>query len=989
MEERTDMKRLSLVLFFLFLMASPVLSAEYYVDHSAGDDTAAGSQVAPWQHVPGMSSAIAQGNTLSAGDTVYLELGDSWDETLDLRYDGSSGSRITFTTKVGFGTGANPILAVGVTATSGSCDYNTLENLEINQSGANPVINFQSDDIEELEIKTCEIHGNGSTSEEGIYWPCTQTACYDGLLIEDCNIHDNEFEGIGLGIDSSGSTTDTSFILRRNSVRANCQGDVGSGNCDQITTLSNTEDCLIEYNYIEYTNAAGGSGRQGDGCDINPNHATVTFRWNYVDGRDFSSTLVKVLGAKSDGVGYIYGNVLHDSDEWGVVTGSRAAVGGPLVYLYNNTITDCGWAGISPRTNSIHEMINNIIYKNGYGHSSYPQIFIASTIDGQVDPISTYFTSHNNIMERAEAGTDIVRNQYPEPDAKYSWAQWTAKNCADGTCDQNSVNSDPLFTDYANDDFTLQTGSSPGEDSGTTLVSPYNIVLIDDATYDTDFTTIPPTVYTASQLDGANAASEMGAYIVSSSDVGGGGLSNVVFFWRVDEADFSGTNGTDDYSTGDDVLTTNSGATFNTDAQRSGGTGTNGLDCPSSNDYAAIEVDAATAIITNGNEIGRMGFWWRTISAFADSRSFFRLFKDGGAATDYLEIFTHATGGNKFRVKYEQDNAVKVDIYSTNTFSINTWYYIEIATDTTDGNSVELYINGDLEAFSEVDLSDENWTAADLYLGDSQGVAGADSHFDGPIIITTDPDESLYASRDIDLYSELPVGGAPTIDAIGVWNNSTSVCDTSPTDATTLVGTACYRCAELSEEIITISNPAASSWTTDIGTYTWVGQIQDTGDSKYCLVYYRLSVAGDRDADEQATEITQNDAVFEDGDSNALVLTGSAGDFGDVSYTVPKKNWKIGPTDTDYATYAAFTAANGNDAPGDRFFINGPTETITATASGTASNPIIFMVHKLTGNFDVNSKDYVMIQGVENISGSISNTGTGYQGLYFSNPPGF
>ena len=103
------------------------------------------------------------------------------------------------------------------------------------------------------------------------------------------------------------------------------------------------------------------------------------------------------------------------------------------------------------------------------------------------------------------------------------------------------------------------------------------------------------------------------------------------------------------------------------------------------------------------------------------------------------------------------------------------------------------------------------------------------------------------------------------------------------------------------------------------------------------------------------------------------------------------QEWEIGAyyyTVGQYPTYGAFSY-EVVDVPGDRFIMNGPVEDVVAQTAGTEALPIFFMVYRLTGDFDLDSQADVIIQGVENVSGTISNPGTRYQGLYFSPLPGF
>lgn len=278
-----------------------------------------------------------------------------------------------------------------------------------------------------------------------------------------------------------------------------------------------------------------------------------------------------------------------------------------------------------------------------------------------------------------------------------------------------------------------------------------------------------------------------------------------------------------------------------------------------------------------------------------------------------------------------------------------------------------------------------------------------------------------YVDYDLDAEDDLlikihtiTVGTSPAVDDVGIWNAATLVLTDNST--TTISSGTFYIGLELDEEIIDLGNPDAAVLKL-APTYPavdmvgkFLGQFQDTSSSKWVLVWefrcgYTYDIvhkAWNEQPGQRITDLVLKDstgdgaldlddgegtATFKDGDGNDLD-TDTNVDSAEVSsgtlpLEVPKKNWKCGPDAGDhYATYTALVAAIGSVAK-DRYFINGPTEDITVSVGD-----VVFMIYDLDGNFDVDSKADVIAQGIENVSGTISNPGTGYQGLYFSRPPG-
>ena len=76
--------------------------ASRYVDATLGDDSNAGTQLAPWKTI-----AKLEANFPVAGAFAYLKRGEEWRESLTSQAAGTSGNPITCHA---YGTGDNPIL---------------------------------------------------------------------------------------------------------------------------------------------------------------------------------------------------------------------------------------------------------------------------------------------------------------------------------------------------------------------------------------------------------------------------------------------------------------------------------------------------------------------------------------------------------------------------------------------------------------------------------------------------------------------------------------------------------------------------------------------------------------------------------------------------------------------------------------------------------------------------------------------------------------
>lgn len=94
----------------LWLLASPVYAATYYVDFVGGSDSNNGTSTStPWKRVKGMVgvTGTAASATLTSGDTIVFKGGVTWTGTFPWNPVGGSASMITYTTDHSWYTGGS------------------------------------------------------------------------------------------------------------------------------------------------------------------------------------------------------------------------------------------------------------------------------------------------------------------------------------------------------------------------------------------------------------------------------------------------------------------------------------------------------------------------------------------------------------------------------------------------------------------------------------------------------------------------------------------------------------------------------------------------------------------------------------------------------------------------------------------------------------------------------------------------------------------
>lgn len=204
--------------------------------------------------------------------------------------------------------------------------------------------------------------------------------------------------------------------------------------------------------------------------------------------------------------------------------------------------------------------------------------------------------------------------------------------------------------------------------------------------------------------------------------------TSIIFWWRCEAADFSGTNGTTDYSAGDDIGALASAAAINTDAVKYG---TNGLDLPTPSDYILFDPPIAAL-----EEEGRIGFWMR-LTSFTDTRRLVNVTEDAG---DFFYIQLDGTDELEF-YWYDAGTARTEFITSGANLTTATWYFVEAAWKTSTDYR-EIFVNGTSYGSSSATIENFDTAPAWIAFGDGTGTA-QDTHTDN-IIISTDSTVDLY-----------------------------------------------------------------------------------------------------------------------------------------------------------------------------------------------------------------------------------------------------
>lgn len=293
-------------------------------------------------------------------------------------------------------------------------DYITIENLEIKQFEEYGIYSYGGD---YWIIDDCTIHHCGVI--EGATDDNIMIEAASDIAVKNCTIYEGGSHGIFI---YSGDSN----IIENNEVYNNHHSNIDIQRPDATSCDAN----IIRYNEVYF---ATGYDSTGTGNSI------------YLEGTSGNN----VTNTE------IYYNLVYNEHE-NAHTGIQVYAYSEGTVLYNNVFYDS-------TTGSLGIYLNNgalsVTVKNNIAKTSSYTYGVLRVVD------STNKTIDYNCWD-VDSGSLVHINDLTGGDGPgFTEAEWASYKSESGF-DANSINSDPLMTDPANDDFTLQAGS-PCIDAGT------------------------------------------------------------------------------------------------------------------------------------------------------------------------------------------------------------------------------------------------------------------------------------------------------------------------------------------------------------------------------------------------------------------------------------------------------------------------------------------------------------------------------------------
>lgn len=997
---------LSIIFGGLGFFHSIASAAIHYVDADA-----AGGGDGSWA-TPLKTIAEVNAHSFVTGDDIYFQTTDTFsDAMLDIDWEGSSGNISVIGAYEAEGDfvmeGAEtlPILTYEtnntVSCTTANTDYITIQDLNI--INTQPTLNYrailiQADGCTNFILTRLNVD--------------TVKACLFVTGVHTITVSDSTFDSTssGNGLTFYGKN-DFSQQVQNGTITGNVV-TINSGDCISIHRADGDPYTRPGPTWVIRENEL--TGATEDGIDTDPVSGYVYIEYNHIHdctragiglGHSCQNHVVRYNKIEDCATLITDGGVIGigDADKGGAKvcdnidisyniiagdwhTGIMCRTDGDDIRVQNNTFVQEGTSYRDGKSTTLRvvaasdvtnlSFINNVIeWQNTNANEHYAGAYLQNTARDPGSTGSTKIVMDYNHYYSTNANTDLFRVDN-STDQTLTEIKTNFPDAED-----NSSTGDPLL--HATGFYPE--GASPIKNTGSNLGEAYNQALLNSSSW-------PDAVQKDSQ-DSHGAEWEKGAFLMVEDVPPIEDFADITFFWRCEAADFSGTDGTDDYSPGDNTVALVGNAAINTDAVM---LGTNGLDCPTAGDYGQLVIDTRDII---SEAEGRIGFNLKFITPI-DNTVLFQVRNDDDNrirgrinTTDELELgFTYSGTAVWFNTSGEALN-----------LATSTKYFVEFSWNTT-SNAKAIYVNGVSILTNNTAISAFAGAPTEFYIGNPSAVA-ADFYIDH-VIVSNDDTRDLYAISATESYDELSGASSPTVTDVGhiADPTGTSVYTSNKTETWSTVGDLKYVGLQLSEQITAIGNPY-QSYITLFPTYgTLVGRYhsQVVISSVYYLVYeFKIGstwnysnetwddATGHRGTDLQTaavgTSLQLNGATMQDGDGNDLVTALPSTDIGTITLANPKTAnypWEFNDSDK----HSDAVTAGWCDVPNDVIVVRG-TDNVTVQASGTSGNQVTYYIQGLTGNVDVNSKDYVTIRGTNRVTGSVLNSGGTGVVLLPYNPP--
>jgi hypothetical protein len=412
------------ILLLTFLILNSVSAQNFYVNKFAAGTNDGRSWTNAWTSIEDSSAANPGGidwSVAGEGDTIFISGGmdsTTYAGSLTIRAAGTPGNNLVITKGLEIGHNGKVIIDGGVDDNTvdftKDVDYVTLSYLTFKGS----TLDF-GDDQGQINMVG---HYSGS------YGSYIQTNPVQGVIVENCE----------------------HFVEHNQAIHMKSTKDIIIRNCLIVTTSNDSGQTDGIYSQIGYNNIFDGNSiyinntnlyPHCDGIQMNQDSNAVV-RNNYIEQNNSKDRNAQgIYATECFGTLKFYNNIINmTTAKSNAIVWRKFDIGDGDVIINSNTIY-------------------------GEGTVSTQNAHAIWVTDPNNPPVIK-----NNIIQWVDnpaIGIHVIGSNYDSTDANLQYNVFVTR----GT---NIITSDPLFTDPSNDDFNLHP-YSPAIDSGTTLISPYNV----------------------------------------------------------------------------------------------------------------------------------------------------------------------------------------------------------------------------------------------------------------------------------------------------------------------------------------------------------------------------------------------------------------------------------------------------------------------------------------------------------------------------------
>ena len=305
---------------------------DYYVAKD-GNDGWNGDEAQPWLTIQKAA------DTLIANDTVYIKNGN-YNEKVTPQNWGSVGNYITYTAYPGH----TPVIdGSGISLPYHGLIHMDNYNFELEQC------NTYEGYIKILKLRII----NAADYGFGVF-----ARCMRDIIVENVETYNTASSGIGI-------LNGQNITINNNNIEKACNSNVGE--CIEIWNVDTFE---VKNNYIHHGTGSLG----GEGIDVmSGSHDGKVFN-NHIYDLSKVGLYVDSYSAHTYNID-IYNNVIHGIKSYGIALTSELNQLLEDVDVYNNIVYEnqgagigvVAWGGAANHQTSNIKIINNTIYKNGYG----------------------------------------------------------------------------------------------------------------------------------------------------------------------------------------------------------------------------------------------------------------------------------------------------------------------------------------------------------------------------------------------------------------------------------------------------------------------------------------------------------------------------------------------------------------------------------------------------------------------------------------------